>query len=637
MTTSNAYNDETSYYPSAKVRLIVRFDELARVVAKSSNTPVVTSPTKKLVGVKDKRAPLQVQEDPDAPEGVRRFILAGGPVKSFLMKGLGPERTLNNGVASQAIRVGNADTKKLEHIVAGKSEDGLTQVLAGIVPKDVSWTQNGIRTADTCSITLRFIDCPIDPRTIRSCAVEFFLGTVTPDEYKAGVEGATREFQLYKGTTYAEPMHVVPDTYVDKYGQTRTNRRFIGWVDTWSIDWGDTDPLIHLECRDNTQLVIDQEAPAKLVIGANMPIDEAVVTYLSHFPQFAGLSVEYRPQGEKVPLLKSALSASSHKPTLGPPPSLALGANSGLSVWDYLTDVCGALGLMVRVEDTTIIIQRTRTIYSDENTASQDDKNATETDGENTTPTYSPHPVQRANDPFKPRLPNSKFRTFLFGENVQDLKLSRAFVRNAPTNIEVRCWSTKQKKVLVGYYPSATTGKGVLSGTPGDGGLEEKWKVWQVSGVEDVDTLRYIAQTVYEQLGRCELNVRLKTRNLASLGGGNSDPDLLDMRAGDSFELLVKRTEGTEVGSTLTKIDTALVAMDQGAQMMRMLGFDADFANAYARTYSDLGLQSVFKCRTIGTRWGEDGVTLEIEGINYIEIRADKHEKTFLSKAERAQ
>lgn len=634
---ADRYDEEANYYPSAKLRLIIRFDEMARRVFTGPANPVLSKPTRYLAGTKDKRAPLKAQLDRDAPPGVRRYVLAAGPNKSFLFSGLSPDRAVSSGTAAGgATQVGNQDTKKYEHFVVAKSQDGLTHVLSGIVPKEAQWVQNGIRTADTLSITLKWVDCPLDPRTVRSCAVEYFLGTVTPDEHRNGLNGQAREVQLYKGSTYSEPMHLVPDTYTDKAGRSRTNRRFIGWVDKWAVDISsDGESVVHLECRDCTQLLIDQEAPPKLVIsgsrgGKGVPIDEAIVTYLSHFPQFAGLTVEYRPSKDVVPTLSSVLAKTAFRPQLGPPPSLAAGASTGLSVWDYLTDVCGAIGLSVRIEDTNLIIQRTRSIYSDDTVS-----------------------VKRSDDPFEPRVDGQQYRRFLYGENILDLKIDRTFVRNAPTNIEVRCYSTKQKRLLVGRFPTRLVGKGIQTSLPGDGGAEEKWLVHRVSGVEDEKTLRIIAQTLYEMLGRAELTIRVKTRNLASLGGGNSDPDILDMRAGDTFEFLIRRpgaqssyaTSVDEVvsdsvwtgGWSIGALDNSLTAQESGAEAMRALGFSDDFATTYAEVYNDIGLQSIFKCRTIGTGWNvDDGVTIEVEGINYVEVRADPIKAGLLNKDERA-
>jgi hypothetical protein len=605
---ADAEYDE-SFYPSAKVRLIVRFDELARRVFSTPDNPVPPRPTKVLSGIKDKRAPLKVVQDANAPTGVSRYILqdANRP-----LPGVGPEKQV-------------------------KSKDGLTHEIEGIIPRSASWSQNGIRTADTLSLTLRYLDCPIDPRTVRSCAVEYYLGTVSPDDFAKGLRGEMRQLNKDGQTRASEPLNVVPDAYTDGNGVVRSNRRFIGWVDKWAVDMANEDePLIRLDCRDNTQLLIDQEAPAKLVIagsrlttpiqiygengqvtgsiggGNGVPIDYAIAQYLSHFPQFQGLKVEYRPYGETPPGLVDALSKTAFRPNLGPPPSLALGANTGLSVWDYMTDVCGALGLLCRVDDTTVIIQRGRSIYSDES-----------------------RPVKRADDPFEPRFDGQKFRRFLYGRNIEDLKIERSFVRSAPTNIEVRCYSPRRKNTIVGRFPTRITGKGIQSSVPGDGGAEEKWLVWRVSGIENEKTLRVIAQTIYEMLGRAELSVKIKTHSLCSLGGGNGDPDILDMKAGDTFEVRSTYYDDKEGGTEPSKIDTFLQSQSQGEAFMKSLGFHGDLAQAYTKTFTDLGFQNIYKSRAISIGWEEGEVSIDLEGINYIEVRADPIKAGILAEDER--
>ncbi len=569
---------EQSYYPSAKVRLGIRFDELSRRVFDGK---IPARPLNKLRGIKDPRAPLKLVPDPEAPPGSRRTLLQYDGTKK--LAGLGPQKQV-------------------------RSDDGLTHVLAGIMPKDAAWNQNGVRQADTLAVTLKFIDCPIDPRCVRSCWIEFYLGTVTPDEYKRGIDGAMRPVAGTQGGR-SEPMNLVPDAWLDAKGRVRSNRRFQGFVDKWSNDWGEGEPLIRLDCRDNTQLFLDTEAPAKLCIDKGVPIDKAIAVYLSHFPQFAGITVEYRPGiiAEKdIPQLAKTLSKTAFQPHLGPAPSLMLGQPSGMSVWDFLTDIAGSIGHVIRVEDTNIIIERVRTKSG-----------------------YEDKFVNRPDDPFQGR-DGHVYRRFIYGRNLLEMKNERSFVKTVPTNIEVRCYDPVKKSVLVARYPSNKIGKGVHTSIPGDGGVEEKWLVWRVTGVTDKDALRIIAQNIYEQLGRQELSTKIKTKNLASFGGGNADPDILDMRVPDTIEILVNRgSEGTAVddvdASTLIEIEKQLaVLQSRNVEFMMSRGFPKEFSMAYAKVYTDLGLQTTYRAKAINVQWNTDsGVSFDIEGINYIEVRAD--------------
>jgi hypothetical protein len=554
------------YYPSAKVRLIVRFDEFGQTTRLKPAPPKIT---KNLNGVKDDRTPLVVSTDSDAPAGVKRLLLsaANGPGV-----GAGTDQT--------------------------KSSDGLTHELGGIIPRSAQWAQNGIRTADTLKCEIKYVDCPIDPRTVRSCAIEYILGCVRAEEYADGIAGKSRP--VAKGSPQVESMSLVPDTWTDDNGVQRTNVRFQGWVDKWTIDWGDSgEPVIQLECRDNTSLVIGVEAPPKLVVSAKKPIDEAFATYLSHFPAFQGLSIEYRPSGDAVPVLQDVLSKTAFRPQLGPSPAQGAGSDKH-SVWDYLTDLAGSIGHTLRIEGTTIIIQRARSLMSNAATFRQD-------------------------DPFRGRtLPSGaqfNYRRFIYGRNVLKMQTSRNFAKSVPTNIEVRSYSTAQKTVLVGRFPLPPDRQAYA--IPGDAGTDQKWLVVRVAGIEDPKTLRVVAQNIYESIGRNELNVEITTRNLASFGGGNTDPDILDAKPGDSVELLVTRDDD-EV-NTLTRIENALIAQQRNADFMQQLGFSPEFSSAYSKAYTDAGFQTVFRVKTMNTTWElTQGVTITINGVNYLEVRADK-------------
>lgn len=561
--------DGQTYYPSAKVRLVVRFDEFGDPGVQAEAKKVFTKAPIKMTGTADKTAQLEATPDPDAPSGVNRLKLVP---KS------GPP--------------GLAQTQD-------RSTDKQTFSVGGIIPKQANLGLNGVRQADTLSVTIKFIDLPIDPRVVRSCAIEFYLGTVSAHDFHRGVQGISR-------TATGEPLNVVPDKYVDNDGQQRTNLRFQGWVDEWTVVWDeDNEPAVKLECRDNTTLLIEQEHPPKMFIDMKLPIDEAVAKYLANFPQFAGLSVEYRPANPDggIPKLEDKLAKTAFRPNLGPVASKGGAATSGskTSVWDYLTDVAGSIGHLIRMDGTVIVLQVARAYLGTEYTG-------------------------RPDDPFngrsaKRRAVAPSARRFIYGRNVSSMKISRKFAKSAPSNIEVRSYHAKRKNVLVARFPLA--GDTVQGPQPGDG-KEQKWRVFTVSGIDDPKTLRIIAQTVHESISRNELTVGIRTRNLASFGGANLDPDLLDMHPGDTVELYVNRDE--DETNTTNKIETLLLAQQRLREFMAALGYEGEFADAYAKAYTASGFQTAFKVRTLGFDWSiEDGVVVDVQAINYITVRLEKN------------
>jgi hypothetical protein len=556
--------------------MIIRFEEFGDTSVQAQS-PKKPTPVRR--GTTSQNAPLVVQSDNSVPN-TRRFQLVpkGGQVSQG-----GPQGQT-------------------------KSGDGYTYVLAGIIPKSATWSQNGIRAADQLQLRLRMIDCPIDPRTVRSCGVQYFLGCVSADQFARGVSGETRTAKGSETHSYVEPLNLIPDEYVDAAGQQRTNLRFEGFVDVWDVEWDDDgEPVLTLDCRDNTQLLIDTEAPAALVISPARPIDQAIADYLANFPTFAGMDVEYRPIDATPPTLKDALAGTAYQPHLGPPASKGGGAAEKLSVWDYLTDYCGAIGHTIRVEGIVVVIQQVVTLLSSD----------------------SP---RRSDDPFVGRTVDGKFfpyRRFLWGRNLKKLRIKRNYAKNKPTNIEVRCYSTRRKKDLVVRFPDPHDVTNLRANPrPGDGGVDQVWKVMKVQGIEDEAVLLLVAQNAYQSIGRNELHLELETANLTSFGGTSDDVDLFDMRAGDTFELLIARDTNPPLGQggdgAQASIEQALLTRAQDA--MQRLGFDPGFAAAYAKAYTSASFQTLFRLRAMSIDWDaeEEGVSIHMVGANYIEVRVDK-------------
>lgn len=553
---------EQSYYPSCRVRLIIRLEDFGKPV-----TPPPAKPSTARSGTKDKKAAqLQIVERNGA----------------LLLLGPGDDPS----------SIGSPHDQR-------SSDDELTHVIDGIIPISAQFLRNGLRTADTAMLELAFADLPLDPRAVRAVGVQLFMGTVSPEDYSRGQMGELRDSAATVSGVRV-PYNVLPDSYVDPYGRLRTNLRFEGWVDEWESDFPDADAnLVTLQCTDNTRLLIGQEAGAGLAVGVTKPIDRAVAEYLSNYPQFRGLSVQYRPAVEsgQIPALKTALQKTKYQPKLGPAPAGG-GSSQKLMVWDYLTDVVGSIAHTIRVEDSTIVIQRARSLYDSRLPG-------------------------RTNDAFTGRkLPSGlelTRRLYAFGSNIKQGKVGRKFSKVAGVNIEVRSYDSVRKKTLVQRFPQKDDR--VTTPAPGNA-TDQKWRVVTVSGVKDEKILRAFAQGIYEQINRNELVTRLVTQNLGSYGGGNADPDALDCYAGDPVDVRV--IQQTDDGNTLVERYAAVA--NRGADFLKHLGYSDRFAAAYQKTINNIGLQSTFRVKTMGGQWDgqSSGITLDFELMNYVEVRADK-------------
>jgi hypothetical protein len=567
---------EQSYFPRWKLRLILRFAEFGLLGNLQKTAP--SKPARSLAGVDMTRGSLTVAADPLVPG---RFVLqapGGQP-------------------GAQTFSPQSRTT----------SSDGLTQVLEGVVPPQFHLSKFTLRTAGSLHTQFPFIACPVDPRALRSVAVEFFLGCIPASDAMAQDQGNTRG-QNADGSSNqgAAPLDVLPDTWTDSNGQQRTNLRFQGWVDIWEIEWGKGLSTIKLECTDNARLLLNMAAPMKGQVSKDLPLDQAVAKYLTFSPQFAGMSVQYRPAGMTAPTLASIIHSSAFLPGQGPPVSRMGAGVEKASVYDYLTDVVRSVGHSLYVDGTTLVIQRLRTLTSTS-------------------------VAQRSDDPYVPRqLPDGTtlpYRRFIYGRNVSSLKLKRNMSGKAPCNVSARAYDPDHKRVLVERYPLK---KDVVPGAPGpqvhslpgDGTTEEKWMEFNVPrGVVDKATMRIFAQQIYESLWRQEMEFDLETKNFSSFGGGNSDPDLLDAQFGDPLEILFARDD---FYSTLGPVQAKLDTVGGTSQLLQAAGFPAQFADAYAKAYGNSGFMQVFRTHRVEIGGSvKEGVNFKFDLVNYVEVTSD--------------
>lgn len=456
---------------------------------------------------------------------------------------------------------------------------------ANVVPKQFSLGANGIRQADTLKLMFRYADLPFDPRVVRASGVEFFIGT-------APITG-NAELPTY-----------VTDTTLWPDGRTVSNLRFQGWVDKWAIAFPDDsdEPLVSLECRDNTALLIDQEHPPALVASKTVSVSEAVALYMSNFPQFAGMTVEYRSGlaqsvSPREPTLASGISRPSAQSGAGPSSGIG-GAGMGgatrgarMSCWDFLTEVTGSIGHLVRVEGTTVVVSPPRSL----------------------TNTKTP----RADDPYQGRVVGGRslpLRVLRMPKNIHSIDLSRNYALNVPKDVRVVSYDTGNKSIIDVVWPEHAEDR-LQSPKLKFNEQHKTQHIIRISGVSDKGTLKIIARQIYESLNRNEITGNLKTYSLAAEGGDNSTPDLLYLRQGDAIVI-----EGEP--------------SDRLIRRMRALGYPEEQITAYTRVLQNANFQRVFYVRGVGIQGNEDdSITIDIQFLNFIEARDDVDAKAQVREA----
>jgi len=555
-----------SYYPGARVAFVVRLDNPKRRRFSGRNLPKVPATT-------------YTQKYPQLLDIVKQ-----------------PDGSLRLMPKSQSgAQTNKTKAKPFQLSMPNVNDDPLTQVIGGIIPNSATLALNGIRSASTLALEIPFSALPIEPRMVRGVGVEFYLGTVTATEFAEGIAGATRGVQ-----NGIEPLNLIPTDYTDASGRPRTNLRFSGWVDEWEVVWGESQPMVRLQCRDNTAILIDTQAPPLLALDPTIPLDQAFAKYLAVFPQFAGISVQYLPKSAQAPTYREVTAKASYNPRFGAPQFMANGQGS---VLDYFADVAGALGLVVRSDpsNATIIIQQPRSIYGSNYPTRDDDTFA------RTTPSGLVEP----------------YRLFVYGRNVADMTMKRKYTVAAPTTIEVRSYDPVKKRNLVVRYPDKAERQ--ERGLPGFILPDEKISQFFQKGITDLDTLHRIAQGLYEQLGRNELELNVKTRDLGSYGGSALDPDLLDCKVGDTIQFEVTADAQTGELNAVSQLERAQTSAGRAGEYVKRLGYSEAFAQAYASVMENALLLPYFRVKRMDFSWDiERGIDIAVTGVNYIAVEPEK-------------
>lgn len=582
------------FYPSTKVRLFVRFDEIDGITSMRLPSAPTTGQT-----------PGRTLRQTDRQTTPQAVLAAAAALAGLRYVEQGRGQFLIEPLVTGSVR---ATTQEGE-----SSTDGLTFVIGAFQPNSMGIELNGIRAADTFKMEFPFMDAPFDPRLIRSCGVELYLGVVSKEDFDAGVQRLER-----RGN--GELLSIVSDERLVQGGEVTTsmgqnfdpsaravdvgasgmrpisNRRLRGFVDSWAVKWSsEGQATVSVEGRDLTSILIDSIKPSGIQADLTKPLDEMVAEVLATLPAAQGMVVEVRPRGTPPPRL------------VVPPPrhtrsrrgqGAARKAGKGdekLSYWDYLTDLCGAFGFVIFMDEETVVIQQPRTIYG----------------------TSFP---RRDNDPFRGRqteeLGFSEYRRFIYGRNISDLSAERKFAAQKVNTVEVRCYDTQEKVTLSATFPPLPR----VTGTrPGNAGASETVDVFRVSGIRDLEVLRRIAQGIYEQQGRNDITFKIETKDLASFGGDNEDPDLLDLKAGDPIKIRFARQDEFD---TVTRIQS----LDQEGRVsfLEELGFSRGLAQKYAQLLDSSGFQDVFRVKDVTLDWSnEEGVSVAIGAINYFTVREE--------------
>src|SRR3990167_1863 len=485
-----------SWYPSAKVRLRVRFDELGS--AHSVPAPAVA-------------------------RGERR---AG---QSAAARVLRYSRLAGEGWAEgEGYVLEPMTTPELRATIAegGSSDDELTWQIGAVLPQSCSVERNGIRAADTFKVELPFHDFPFDPRLVRAIGVEVYVGAVSADDFGEGKEGAEWD---------GEPLALVPDSA----GEGQSNRRIIGFVDSLAGDWGDGLATVVMEGRALTGLLIDASLPPLVQADPTAPLTEIFSQVLVTLPAAGGLTVRMFPRGTEAPrLMRGEQSVQRHMRRRGGREARVptQGKQEKVSYWDYLTDLAGLAGFVCYVDGTEVLVARSRTIYGSRDPVR---------DGV----AFLPRVVEGE---------TLAVRRMVWGRNVAKMGVERKYEVQKVGTVEVRCYDPQTRRVLIERFPPASAVNQTPPGQSGGDEKITVVRVDGVRDPAQLRRMaQSYYEQVGRQESAFTLETKALVSYCSEDDEASTFPDLLDLRSGDPLQLRMARQEDFDTLTQLEALDAA--------------------------------------------------------------------------------
>ena len=180
------------------------------------------------------------------------------------------------------------------------------------IPRSVEVERNDHRHADTANLEVDYRDLPLDPRTVRSLAVQVYLGDV------ASMDG--------------------------ELSTSDAHRRFLGYVDEPEATLEEAGEVVRLQCRDYTALFLDFRWP-ETKIRVDRAFTDVIAEVLATVPGAGEMKVAFDADGAGALQLSAMIGRSAFAP------------QDKDDAWTVLVDLCGRAGLIpVVVLDTLRIV-----------------------------------------------------------------------------------------------------------------------------------------------------------------------------------------------------------------------------------------------------------------------------------------
>jgi len=380
---------------------------------------------------------------------------------------------------------------------AGASSNPDVYFKGFLIPSRAKLERNSAALADVLELTIPYPHFPFDPRSLLACAVRFYMGNMSEQDY---------EIAQTKGIN-----HVLSGTPIDAL----SDLQFLGLVDTITTSWGEN-ASVSFSARDYTAIFLDEEIPPIVPLYLKMKdsVKDILARLIFLHPAGRELKIRFFDSGNRLwdsPLEKFISSALVGKPKKKTPNTLPK-----MTMWDYIQKLCEMIGVSIQVNKDEVYISPPSTIVSRNSNIFQN------------------HPTET----FKSEG-FYKNRVFIFGENCSNLSIKKSFQGKRFSGVIARAIDPITGIALETRFPKKPEPVKDFAGV-GASAVEDftNYKMIRVTGVTDIGVLHEAAIQYYNQMNRQEISGSLTTKNLRSFTGEEGTADIMLLRSGDAIDIL---------------------------------------------------------------------------------------------------
>lgn len=535
-------------------------------------------------------------------------------------------------VASASSSIAPTAQTTANPLFSSKANDNLTQKIC-LTPLTCHVELPGLIQAGTFDMEFLWQDFPLDPRVVRAMAVSIHMDAVQDFDF---ANGLTQSFDTSKQNSKRDSICT----------PTLQNLVLYGVVDDHSTDWNKSGHIVKFTGRDLRGLFLDAKLSAQTLAQLQAQLSNPIDQYVSFlinamFPQGSPakpiLTVAQASQWPNgvVPVVfplsgstRNAKSANGQKVNATLP-----GDSAKMSFWDAIIKGCTFVGAVPAFLGNQLIIAPATTIYD----VRQQMQTLNSTQNPAVTYPFENQSPRQVKAPLVTKSETFTYRRMVFGRNIDQLKFERKLGGVKVPQVVVTSVDTSKKGVnkVITVTSPPLGGKGTASQqqlttsvAPGGAAQQTDQIFVRWSGVADKTQLQGIADSIYNQIGRQELGGSCNTKNLASFGGGNTDPDLLRMRPGDPVEFRIESGDLSSYPPVISELNNSRQMLDAKTLVQNLVAKWGESSRPLAQVLvatslgSIVGLDSTFRTQNVKFDWDvHSGVAISFDFQNYVEAR----------------